>query len=275
MQLFGRIIQLLDTKMTTPAPYGACHLIFLALSILAVPLLLHFFKNPDERCVLRIILAFSVAVLILEIYKQINYSFSFDGEKVTFDYQWYAFPFQFCSTPMYAGLLAAIIPQKRLHRALCAYLATFATFAGICVMAYPVQIFVETAGINLQTVLCHGSMITLGIYLLASGYVKRESRTIGGAVAVFAVFILGAMIMNEIAFRTGLLERETFNMFFISPYCEPSLPVYSEVQRLVAFPFCTAIYIGAFSLASYLILLISIGAERLLRAVYLNRKKTA
>ena len=32
-------------------------------------------------------------------------------------------------------------------------------------------------------------------------------------------------ILNEIAFHSGL--EETFNMFFISPYGTPSLPVYS------------------------------------------------
>ena len=62
--------------------------------------------------------------------------------------------------------------------------------------------------------------------------------------------------MNEIAHASGLLERETFNMFFISTYCEPSLPVYSSVQAVVPFPWCLFIYIAVFSLAAYVVLLV-------------------
>ena len=58
-------------------------------------------------------------------------------------------------------------------------------------------------------------------------------------------------------------EGETFNMFFISPYCEPSLPVYSIVQACVPYPWCLIIYILAFSLAAFLVLLAAIGIGRL------------
>ena len=71
--------------------------------------------------------------------------------------------------------------------------------------------------------------------------------------------------MNEIAHASGLLERETFNMFFVSPYCEPSLPVYSLVQRVVPFPWNLVIYVGMFTLAAYLILLLAMAAFRLSR----------
>ena len=72
-----------------------------------------------------------------------------------------------------------------------------------------------------------------------------------------------AMVMNEIAHQTGLLETHTFNMFFISPYCEPSLPVYSIVQGIVPFPWCLVIYIAGFTLASWIILLIAMGIKAL------------
>ena len=103
-----------------------------------------------------------------------NFSFHVDGSQILFDYQWYAFPFQFCSTPMYIGLLAAVVKRKSLHIRLCSYLATYALFAGICVMAYPVTVFIDTVGINIQTMVCHGSMITTGIVLLRTGYVKVD-----------------------------------------------------------------------------------------------------
>ena len=255
----GEVLTFLDSSMTTPEPYGAFHLIWFALSIAAGVLLCVYCKDT-ERYARRVVLITAIIVTVLEIYKQINYTFSFDGTAITADYQWYAFPWQFCSTPMYVGLLAGLTRGK-VHRSACAYLATFSVFAGVCVMFYPNDVFISTIGINIQTMICHGSMLTIGIYLLGSGYVKPEHKTILKAVPIFAVTVAIAVVLNEIAHATGLLEAETFNMFFVSPYCDPHLPVYSIVQEYVAFPWCLIIYIVGFSIAAYLMLLIAMGIK--------------
>ncbi len=249
--------------MEVPTMYGWFHLLFFALSIIGGVLLCRFRKGDNENFARKWLLITAIVSIVLEIYKQINFTFSYDGKVITGDYQWYAFPFQFCSTPMYISLIAAIVRNKKVHDALCAYLATFALFAGLCVMVYPPQVFITTIGINVQTMICHGIMISMGIYLLGAGYVKLEHKTILKAISVFAVCILLACIMNEVAYFSGLLETETFNMFYISPHCEPSLPVYSLVQQVVPFPWCLLIYITAFSVASYLILLIAMLINRI------------
>ena len=169
---------------------------------------------------------------------------------------------------MYVGLLAGIIKKGKVHNALAAYLATFAMFAGLCVMVYPGDVFIETIGINIQTMVCHGSMITVGIYLLATGYVKPEHKTILKALPVFCAAALVAIVMNEVAYKTGLLATETFNMFYFSPHCDPHLPVFSLVQSAMDAPIIEiVIYIAGFTAAAYLILLAAIGIKQL------NKKK--
>lgn len=263
MEFWKSVLAFLDAEMETPQSYGWFHLLFIALTIGGAVLLCVLHKKDDPDRVRKIILVTSIVVIALEIYKQINYSFSYSGEVIEFDYQWYAFPFQFCSTPMYAGLLAGIIKKGKVHDALCAYLATYALFAGVCVMVYPGDVFIGTIGINIQTMICHGSMVAIGVYLLYSGHVKLNHKTILGAIVVFAVCVGAAAVMNEIAYFSGLLESETFNMFFISPHCEGTLPVYSLVQQVVPFPLCLIIYIGIFSLAAYVILLAAMGIKKL------------
>lgn len=260
MSFFEEILRILDAQMTRPDLFGWFHLLWIALVILGSLGLcvLHTKKAPSVPKVLFVV---SVVVAFLELYKQINYSFSY-GDGIHFDYQWYAFPFQFCSTPMYVGLLAGIFRKGKFHDALCAYLATFSVFAGVCVTVYPGDVFVGTVGINVQTMICHGSMIVLGVYLFYTGHVKAKFQTLLKAIPVFAACVGLAALMNEIAHATGLLERETFNMFFISPYCAPSLPVYSQVQNLLPFPWCLVVYILAFTLASAIILLIAMGVSR-------------
>ncbi len=268
---WGKLLEILDTSMPTPTSYGVFHLVSFALTILIAVLLCIYCKDT-ARYARRMVLITSIVVLLLEVYKQINYTFTFDGTTITADYQWYAFPWQFCSTPMYIGLLAGLTRGK-LHQSLCAYLATFAVFAGVCVMVYPNDVFISTIGINIQTMICHGSMVFIGIYLLATGYVKLEHKTILKAIPVFCAVIAVAIVLNEIAYATGLLETETFNMFFISPHCDPSLAVYSIVQEHVAFPWCLIIYIAAFTLAAYLILLIAMGVKALVSKATAAKKQ--
>ncbi len=273
MEFWGKLLQILDARMQTPEMYGWFHLLFFALSIIGGVLLCRFRKGDQEQFARKWLLITAIVALVLEVYKQINYTFSYDGSVIAGDYQWYAFPFQFCSTPMYISLIAALVKNKKIHNALCAYLATFALFAGLCVMFYPPQVFISTIGINIQTMICHGFMISMGIYLLGSGYVTAEHKTIWKATAVFAVCIAIACVMNEVAYFGGLLETETFNMFYISPHCEPSLPVYSLVQQVVPFPWCLIIYIAAFSLAAYLILLVTMLIKRVTAKSVEKREK--
>lgn len=263
MGFWGNLLEVLDAQMETPGMYGWFHLLFFVGSIGAGILLCIKYKHADEGFVRKLLLVVFGLSLVLEVYKQINYTFSYDALTISADYQWYAFPFQFCSTPMYVGLLAGALRKGKVHDALCAYLATYALFAGLCVMIYPAQVFIGTIGINIQTMVCHGSMITVGIYLLYTRYVKLEHRTVLKAIPVFACLVAMAMVMNEIAYASGLLERETFNMFFISPYCEGSLPVYSLVQAVVPYPWCLVIYIVIFTLAAYIMLLIAMLIKKL------------
>lgn len=262
MSVVQEILRVMDTQMVTPEPYGWFHVMWCVLSVVAAVLLCIWHKkDASEDRIRRVVLWVSVTVAVLEVYKLTNYSFSYDGG-VSFDFQWYAFPFQFCSTPMYVGILAGLLKKGKVHDSLYAYLATYSLFAGVAVMVYPVSVFIGTVGINIQTMFCHGSMITLAIYLMYTGYVKLEYRTILKAMPVFVVAVSIASVMNEVAYRTGLLESETFNMFYISPYCDPHLPVYSLVQEKLAYPWCLIVYVIGFTLAAFIMLLLGMGIKR-------------
>ena len=259
MSFWQRLLEILDTPMPVPEPYGLFHLLFVVLSFAAVIPLCRYFKK--DRQIRHVVLITALVVLALEVYKQVNFSFSYENG-IGFDYAWYAFPFQFCSTPMYAGLLAGIIKKGKVHESLCAYLATYSVFAGVSVMAYPVSVFIDTIGINLQTMICHGSMITIGIYLLATGYVPLKAKTLLKALPVFLCNVALAGIMNRISYITGLSVTDDFNMFYISPFEAPHLPVYSQVQKVVAYPWCLVIYVLGFTLAAFLMLAIGMAVSK-------------
>lgn len=263
MSFWQNVLRVMDTQMETPDAYGLFHLVSLVLVVVsAVGLCLWHRKSGSPKRVVDVVFAVAVTVVVMEVYKLVNYSFSYE-DGIGFDFPWYVFPWQFCSTPMYVGILAGIVRKGKVHESLCAYLATYSLFAGAAVMLYPGDVFIGTVGINIQTMFCHGSMIAVAVYLMVSGYVKLEHETILKAMPVFAVTVMIAMILNEVAYQTGLLETDTFNMFYISPYCDPYLPVYSIVQEMVAYPWCLIIYIAGFTAAAYLSLLLAMLVRKL------------
>lgn len=253
MDSWTKILQLMDAKMQTPTLFGWFHLLWLGIMVLASVLLARWSKKAQAKHVTNFVLIVSIVTVVLEVYKQINYTFG-DGSGAP-DYQWYAFPWQFCSTPMYIGLLAGLVRKGKVYDCLCAYLATFAVFAGLAVMVYPGDVFVSTIGINIQTMVCHGGMVVTAAVLLASGHASAQLKTLWKAVPVFVVTLGVAMILNEVAHATGLLETDTFNMFYISPYCDPHLPIYSLVQPLVPYPVSLVIYVVGFTAAAGIMLL--------------------
>lgn len=247
--------ELFEMRGEVPSSGGLFHMFCLTLSVLLGIWLCRYLPDAATYAP-RVVLMVSVLVIELEIYKLLHFGFVQGGGE-GFSFPWQYFPFQFCSTPMYIGVLTAFFKKGRVHDSLYAYLATYAVFAGLCVMVYPGQVFIGTMGINVQTMICHGSMITVGIYLLGSGYVKVEHRTMAKAIPVFAVTASIAVVLNEIAHHAGLTEQYGFNMFYFSPYGEPHLVLYSDIQRAlgVSNPLNLVIYLAGFTLAAYVILL--------------------
>lgn len=249
------IFDVMDLRMTTPTWWGWFHILCVILTIGVTVLLCLLYKRGKIKNPRNVVFYTALIVIALEIYKQIQYSFSYDGS-VIFDYQWYAFPWQFCSMPMYVGLLAGLTRGK-LQSFLYSFLATFAVFAGACVMVYPGDVFTSSVWINIQSMICHGSMIVIGVFLYYTGAVKAEHKTILKGMAVFSVAVGIAVLLDELAVIVGIVPNETFNMFFVSRHCEPSLPVYSSVQAVIPYPWCLFIYIAGFTTAAYLMLLIA------------------
>ena len=272
MNFFAVILEFLDLKMQTPTQFGWFHLLCIALTVLTTFFLCKYYKptETDPSRPRKLIVWTALIVTLFEIYKQINYTFNVENSVINADYQWYAFPFQFCSTPMYVGLLVALFRKGKIHESLCAYLATYSVFAGAAVTAYTGDVFVETIGINIQTMVCHCSMIIVGIYLFYTGYVKLEHKTIIKALPVFSAAVMIACVLNEVAFITGLTNEHYFNMFYVSPHLDPHLPIYSLVQPIVPYPLNLIIYIAGFTAAAYIILLIGMLIKKICK-----KKKSA
>ncbi len=262
MSFFEKIHNFFDYQVTPPSCYGIYHLSALAVIIAFTFFLCKKYSRCDDRVLRRIALICWLVILAFEIYKQLNYSISFNDGAFVWDYQWYIFPFQFCSTPLYVLPLIAFVKNERIHKALIAYMGTFSLFAGLAVCIYPGDVFIGTLGINIQTMVHHGMQVSLGIFftlrqLLKDNEQKLRSYLLDGAY-VFALAVTLAMIMNILMYH--LLPRfginETFNMFYISPYYNCTLPLLSVINTYLPYAPFIILYIGGFAVAAFVVLAI-------------------
>lgn len=248
-------LSFLKSTMNKPTLYGWFHLLCFALTIGVAVLLSIKLKNADDKKIRKFLLISSIIMICLEIYKQFIFSYSISDGVITWNYQWYAFPFQFCSTPMYIALIASLVKKGKFQDCLYSFLATFGLFGGLIVMLVPSNVFMSYIGINIQTMVHHGLMIVIGAVLLSSKSVKLEHKTILKAGYVFLALSAIALLMNCVYVWCG--GTHNFNMFYISPYKESELLVFKDIQKAVPFVIFLLSYIVGFSLAGYIVLLVA------------------
>ena len=255
MNWLERFLILLDSSMTTPNTFGWFHFMFVIIVIGVTFLLCKFYKDCNEKTFKKIILITWIVIFVLEVYKQINFSFNYDNGIVSWDYQWYAFPFQLCSTPLYILPLIAFFKDGKIYQSAIAYTATFAFFGGLAVMIYPGNVFIETIGINIQTMVHHGSQVVMGIFCLVHERKRFDFKYYLKGLPVFGILLGIAVILNITVYHIfqDLNIDESFNMFYVGPYFECSLPLLNIIYPLVPFVVFLLIYLIGFVLISYII----------------------
>ena len=122
MAFFRKVLKILEITMKTPKLYGWFHLLCLGIMVGAAVVLCTRYRKIPKNGIRKGVMAVAIITILLEVYKQIVFTFDPIKGGISMDYQWYAFPFQFCSTPMYAGLLTGVFRKGKIHEALCAYL---------------------------------------------------------------------------------------------------------------------------------------------------------
>lgn len=246
------LLEFLNAQMPRPSLYsGLSESWFQYVSIVVFLVLLVYFTkkhmHSSEAQIQSFLKIFAIVLLVFEVYKQINFSYRND-----WSYQWYAFPFQFCSTPMYVALTASYLKPSKTREALYMFLATYGLFAGFAVMLYPVSVYTTTIGINIQTMVHHGGMAMMGMVLL-SNHVKLKFQSFLLGTYVFIGLTGIAIVLNGI--HNTWIQEGTLNMFFINPLYNSEIPVLSLFQPIVSPSVYVLIFVLGFSLIGYLMII--------------------
>ena len=271
MNIFERFLLFLQTEMEEPIAFGWFHIMWLVFVVIALFILYKRKNKYSEKQLKRVLLVYGVIALVLEVLKQLSWSFNYDSvmNVVTWDYRWYAFPFQLCTTPIFVSINCAFLRKGKVRDSLFSYMAFITILGSISTMLLPDSCFVSDILVNIHTMWLHLGSFVVSVYLLMNDEVKIEFKSVRNAIGIFLIFVCLAEIMNISVYKSGILNGETFNMFYISPYFNSTLPVFDIIQPKVPFIIYLLIYLVALSLGGVIIY----GIAWLVKKIFTKKKE--
>ncbi len=276
--LIYRILEFTAWRMDKPQIYGAFHLIISVVMIsLAVYGAVRAKRLPDATR-FRLLSVCGWVLVLMEVYKQLFLYFIVNGGV----YDWWYFPFQLCSVPMYLCILlpltlrarrqadagapltgAAVSESRSLASAFLTFLASYTFVGAAATFAVPEDILRSYVTLTFHGFIWHGILLFISLAVALSGMAVLSLRGFARSTALFLVMCVIAVIINiaaepamQAAHAEGLLSNMYAAMFYLNPYHISPQPIVDTVQKSAGIPVGLALYV--------LVIIIAAGAVDLL-----------
>lgn len=220
-----------------PKPYSGFHIIFSVTGIIAAAGAAYGLSRLSARKSsgnfhLRILFLCGLILALGEAYKQLFLYYIVDGGR----YDWWYFPFQLCSMPMYLCLLLPLFSgQTVFRRIVCTFLQDFGLLGGIMALAEPSGLLHPYWLLTVHGLLWHVILIFISLFISFSGLSGRTGKDFAQTLPLLALFCGIATVIN-------IATRGAADMFYISPY----YPITQVVFHSIALRFGNAAGIGAY-----------------------------
>lgn len=233
--------------MERPTAYGAFHLTFtfvgLVLSVFAAWKL----RKIGQKGNRILLIGCSLFLIISEVYKQLFYYYHIGNQS----YQWWIFPFQLCSIPMYLCLIAPLLKEGKLQQAMYNFMMSFNLLGGLMAFIEPSGIVHEYWTLTLHAFVWHMLLVFIGLYL---GFSDRGGKTTKD----YKLAIITFLVLCAVAFTLNVCLADvsggSVNNFYIGPSLSP-LAIFKDIAKNYGWYISTVLYIPVVSLGAYLLFL--------------------
>lgn len=247
--------------MEKPKAYGSFHLIFTFVGLLLSLLIARSLRNVGKRGNRVVLIGTGTFLILTEIYKQLFYYYQIgDGS-----YQWWIFPFQLCSVPMYLCIIAPLLKAGPVQRGMYAFMTTFNLLGGIMAFIEPSGIVHEYWTLTLHAFIWHMCLIFIGMYLIMSGRCASTKRDYWLACLTFVALAAIAFGINVALWN---VSDGSVNMFFVGPK-NSSLIVFKQISEMLGWYVSTLLYIPTVCIGALIVFvpLYDYGKKRYIRSL--------
>ena len=224
-------------KMTPPPAYGVFHLTFFLGGLAVAILLAYLLRKTNEKQNRAVLLTVGIFLVVCELYKQLFYYFYIGNHS----YQWWIFPFQLCSIPMYFCLITPFLKEGRLRQSLYNFMLAFNLMGAFVAFLEPSGLVHEYWTLTIHAFIWHLALIFVGLYL---GFSGRAGINRGGYRQAVTVLLVLSVIALSINFIFKDISGNTINMFFIGP-ANSSIIVFKDIAARYGWYVNAPIYLAA------------------------------
>ena len=231
--------------MTAPMVYGPFHLLFFTIGTAAMLLTAWLLRSFTSLKMNNHVLAVTGIILAIgEIYKQLFF-YCIIGKG---SYDWWLFPFQLCSLPMYLCLLLPFLHNERRRKIVCTFLLDFNMMGAIATFIDPSGILHDYWTLTLHGLIWHLILIFIGFFIVLTRQADLSPKGFKATLPLFAFFCITAEILNVVLHPHGAI-----NLFYISPYEISTQLLFSDIDRIFGRIAGICLYILAMIAGAYLI----------------------
>ena len=245
--ILERMICATAWTMTPPAAYGPFHLIFTIVGFAVSFFLARRLRNLGDKGNRIVLLTCGLFLLVSEVYKQLFYYYFIGGRS----YQWWIFPFQLCSVPMYLCIIAPLLKPGKLQKGMYNFMMIYNLLGGFMAFVEPSGIVHEYWTLTLHAFIWHMMLVFIGLYLSLSNRAGKTMADYKAASVTFVALCAIAFCINLLCWKPANGE---INMFFVGP-AKSSLIVFSWIAENLGWYVSTALYIPVVCLGAFLIFL--------------------
>lgn len=246
--MISELVKNTTWPMTKPEAYGTFHILFLVFGLGLCVLVSYLLRKSSPKTTKYVLFSVGVFLLLSEIYKQLFYYFYIgDGQ-----YQWWIFPFQLCSIPMYFCLAAPFIKSEKILNAIYSFLCTYNLMGAFLALFEPSGLSHEYITLTWHAFLWHTLLVFVGFYIIASGSVKMSLKDFKASTAVYIVLAVIAFAINCIFDK---ISGDSINMFFVGPNISP-IVFFKSIATNYGWYTSTALFIPSVCLGAFIFYLI-------------------
>lgn len=239
------LLQASAWPIQAPEPYSAFHILLCAAGIpLAVFLARRLAHTSTHPCGVLFICGLVLAVS--ELYKQ-GFLYFVAGQG---RYNWWYFPFQLCSVPMYLCLILPLfkhMPHCRMEKCICTFMQDFALLGGVMALAEPSGLMHPYLLLTLHGFLWHFMLIFIGLYCAMTGLGGRTPGDFVSMLPLFLACVCIATFINVASHPYGNAD-----MFYISPYYPNGQIVFHQIALTIGTAPGNLLYLAAMVLGGFI-----------------------